>query len=47
MNTNTWEAYNQDGGASFYRYNLKFDTNGIAKYDANKNKKPYWKSKFL
>ena len=43
MNTNTWEAYNQDGGASFYRYNLKFDTNGIAKYDANKNKnKPYY-----
>jgi hypothetical protein len=27
MNSNTWNAYNQNGGASFYRYNLDIESN--------------------
>ena len=48
MNTNTWEAYNTDGGGSFYIYNLQFDTEGIGKYDKTKekNKPTYGKVNF-
>ena len=36
MNTNTWYAYDSTGGASFYRYNMKYDS----KYGKVGKKKP-------
>ena len=36
MNTNTWHAYDSTGGASFYRYNIPFNT----KYGSTNSKFP-------